>query len=426
VLSLIKRLLAPTPLARKLSAQSILFAVGEGVFITGNAVFFTQIVGLSAAQVGLGLSISGVVVFCLSVPMGRLTDRVGPKRMWALGALLEAILYLAYPWIHGFAMFTAILVCLAAVDAGGSAGRGAYTIDAFPREERVRSMAFMRSALNIGFTLGALLGGLALATDSDQVIRAVPLLTAGILFLNAFLITRLPAAQHDLQAEPGGPSAVPSEAQVTPAALRNKGFVVLGLVNGVLGTNQVLLNVVVPLWLVERTDAPHTLLAWLFGTNTVLAVLLQVPAARGSETVPGALRAVRLCAASFVLSCLLIMVTHDTIGWISIALIWVGHVTITGAELFQSAANWGFLSELSDPHRRGEYQGVWRLGFQVETIVGPALFTYFAINWGTPGWLLIGGIAVVAAVIAHPAARSAERYLQSGSDPAPEVPRMAR
>jgi hypothetical protein len=30
----------------------------------------------------------------------------------------------------------------------------------------------------------------------------------------------------------------------------------------------VLLNVVVPLWLVERTDAPHTLLARLFGTNT--------------------------------------------------------------------------------------------------------------------------------------------------------------
>ncbi|MDQ6642435.1 MAG: MFS transporter, partial [Actinomycetota bacterium] len=149
---LLRRLLPPTPLARKLSAQSILFAVGEGVFITGNAVFFTQIVGLSAAQVGLGLSISGVVVFGLSVPMGKLADRVGPKRMWALSALLEACLYLAYPWIRGFVMFTAILVALAIVGAGGHTGRGAYTIDAFPREERVRSMAFMRSALNIGFT----------------------------------------------------------------------------------------------------------------------------------------------------------------------------------------------------------------------------------------------------------------------------------
>ena len=51
----------------------------------------------------------------------------------------------------------------------------------------------MRSALNIGFTLGALLGGLALATNSDSVIRMVPLMTAAVLGLNALLITRLPS-----------------------------------------------------------------------------------------------------------------------------------------------------------------------------------------------------------------------------------------
>ena len=48
----------------------------------------------------------------------------------------------------------------------------------------------------------------------------------------------------------------------------------MSLFDGVLGTNQVLLNVVIPLWLVEETDAPRVLLAWLFGTNTVMAVLL--------------------------------------------------------------------------------------------------------------------------------------------------------
>ena len=48
-------------------------------------------------------------------------------------------------------------------------------------------------------------------------------------------------------------------------------------------TNQVLLNVVIPLWLVEETDAPRVLLAWLFGTNTVMAVFLQVAAARGVD-----------------------------------------------------------------------------------------------------------------------------------------------
>jgi MFS family permease len=421
VLTSLGRLLPPSPLARRLSGQSVLYAIGTGVFITGNAVFFTQVVGLSATQVGVGLSISGLVVFTLAVPMGKLADRLGPKRMWSVGAFLEAATFACYPLIHGFAAFVGILIVLAAVDAGGSAGRGAYTIDVFPRAERVRSMAFMRSALNIGFTLGALMGGLALATGSDAVIRAVPWVTAGVLLLNGLLILRLPDAPHAATDDEEPTSATPAEALVTPAALRNRGFVVLGLMNGVLGTNQVLLNVVVPLWLVERTDAPHTLLAWLFGTNTVLAVLFQVPAARGSDTVTGALRAVRLAALAFVVSCGLIMVTHDTIGWVSIALIWLGHVTITGAELFSSASSWGFTSELSDPTRRGEYQGVWRLGYQMETIVGPAAFTYLAINWGMPGWILIALIAVAAAAVSHPAARAAERYLQATEAPIPRV-----
>ena len=66
--------------------------------------------------------------------------------------------------------------------------------------------------------------------------------------------------------------------------------------DGVLGTNQVLLNIVIPLWLVEETDAPRVLLAWLFGTNTVLAVLLQVAAARGVDSVDRSLRAARISA----------------------------------------------------------------------------------------------------------------------------------
>ncbi len=164
--------------------------------------------------------------------------------------------------------------------------------------------------------------------------------------------------------------------------------------DGVLGTNQVLLNIVIPLWLVEETDAPRVLLAWLFGTNTVMAVLLQVAAARGVNSVDRSLRAARISASFFVLSCLIVLVTHDTLGWVTIALVWLGHVTVTGAELFQSAASWGYQSELSDPDRRGEYQGAAHIGHTLGSVWAPALYTYLAMEWGTPGWLVIAGIVV--------------------------------
>ena len=409
--SRLDRLLPPTPLARRLSEQSVLSAAGEGAFLTGSAVFFTHIVGLSAAQVGLGLTIAGVVTFFFAVPLGKAADRIGPRRMWWLGATAQAAMFLVWPFIGSFAAFLVMMVALELVQTAARTGRNAYTIDVFPHDERVRSMAFMRAARNIGYTLGALIGGLALAFDNDALVRAVPLVTGAILVLNAILVSRLPDAAHDVLPDTQVEKALKS------GALRNRGFLLLNVCDGVLETNQVLLNVVIPLWLVQETDAPRVLLAWLFGTNTVLAVLLQVPAARGVNSVRTSLRATRISAAFFVVSCGIVAVTHDTIGWTTILLVWLGHVTVTGAELFQSAGRWGFLSELSDPDRRGEYQGAAFLGETLGSVWAPAVYTYLAMVWGTPGWMLIAGIVVLATIGMGPTSRAAERYLAHEKQP---------
>ena len=74
----------PSPLAGRLATQSLLFALGEGTFMAGSAVFFTQVVGLSAAQVGLGLTIAGIAAFIAAYPMGMVVDRIGPT--WVFNA----------------------------------------------------------------------------------------------------------------------------------------------------------------------------------------------------------------------------------------------------------------------------------------------------------------------------------------------------
>jgi hypothetical protein len=245
----------------------------------------------------------------------------------------------------------------------------------------------------------------------------VPVATAVLLLLNAALVSRLPSTVHQAERETLLEEVVEAAGD-RRSALRNRGFLLMSICGGVLGTHQVLLNVVIPLWLVEETDAPRVLLAWLFGTNTVLAVLLQVAAARGVVSVDDSLRALRRGAAFFVLSCGIVMVTHDTIGWVTIVLVWVGHVTVTGAELFDSAGEWGLQAELSDPARRGEYQGVSQLGYTLGSVWAPAAYTFLAMEWGTPGWIVIAAIVVIAAVAVHPAAHAAERHLARDAEPA--------
>jgi hypothetical protein len=53
----------------------------------------------------------------------------------------------------------------------------------------------------------------------------------------------------------------------------------------------------------------------------------------------------------------------------------------------------------------------------VGPIIFPGLYTFLALQWGAPGWAVIAVLAVLAAVVAHPAARAAERYLQPAGTP---------
>jgi MFS family permease len=404
----------PSPLAGRLATQSLLFALGDGTFLTGSAVFFTQIVGLSAPQVGLGLTLAGLAAFVAAYPMGRLVDRFGPKRCWAVSAVGQASLFTVWPFIDGFAGYVAMAVTMEVIGSLGGAAHGAYTIDVLPPDERVTSRAYMYSALNVGFTLGALLGGVALAFESNQVLHALPWFTAIVFLVNAAAVLRLPNASHD--------DRTPEERKVKPPGpgpLRNAGWMISTFFLGVLWTNQVLLHLVIPLWLVEKTDAPRVLLAFLFGTNTVMCIFLPMAAARGIKDVTTALRAIRFSTVFFVVSCLITLYTHDTVGWATIALVWLGHVTVTGAELYLSAASWSFEADLMDPRRRGEYQGAAELSGTLGRVWAPALYTFLAISWGAAGWLVIAAIVVVSSAGLHHSARMAQRFLERHGPPAP-------
>ncbi len=375
--------------------------------MTGSAVFFTQIVGLSAAQVGLGLTFAGTAAFLAALPMGKLVDRFGPKKMWAVSAAGQAAMFAVWPFVTDFRGYVAMAVGMEVIGALGGAAHGAYTIDVLPAHERVTSRAYMYSALNVGYTLGSLLGGIALAFHSNDVLHALPWFTTLVFLVNAAAVARLPRASHD--------DRTPEQRKVKvsgPGPLRNPGWLLTTFFTGVFWTNQVLLNVVIPLWLVEKTDAPRVLLAFLFGTNTVMCIFLPMVTSRGVRDVPTALRAVRVSSSFFVVSCLITLVTHDTVGWVTIALVWLGHVTVTGAELYLSAASWSFEAELMDPRQRGAYQGAAELGGTLGKVWAPAVYTFLAMSWGAVGWLVIAAIIVVATVAIHPSSHLARRFLE--------------
>ena len=397
----------PSPLAGRLATQSLLFALGGGTFMAGSAVFFTQVIGLSVVQVGLGLTIAGIAAFIAAYPMGRIVDRVGAKRCWAISSAGQGAMFAVWPFIDSFQGYVAMAVAMEVIGALGGVAHGAYTIDVLPPHERVNSRAYMYSALNVGFTLGSLLGIIALGPESLTLLMFVPLFTAAVFLFNAFRVTRLPDAAHDMRTAEERQVKIPG-----PGPMKNAGWLLSSFFHGVLWTNQVVLNIVIPLWLVDKTDAPWVILSLLFGTNTVMCIVLPMAAARGVKDVTTALHAIRISTVFFIISCVITLSTHHTVGLWTILLFFLGHITLTGAELYLSAASWTFEAELMDPRRRGEYQGAAELTGTLGRVWAPAAFTFLAMSWSTWGWVVIAGLITVAAAALHPTTAMARRFLE--------------
>ncbi|MFD6565834.1 hypothetical protein [Micromonospora profundi] len=94
--------LPPPGHLRTLSLATLANTVGTGLWVTGAALYLTRVVGLSPAQVGLGLTFAGLVGLTASVPLGGLADRRDPRTLRAVLQLAQAAVAVAYLLVGSF------------------------------------------------------------------------------------------------------------------------------------------------------------------------------------------------------------------------------------------------------------------------------------------------------------------------------------
>ena len=154
IATLISRVIPPDALRRKLVAIRLAESIGKGVFLSGSVLYFTLHVGLSAAQVGLGLSAAGFSALVSSVVFGVVADRMSRRRLLALLFLTLAVGFGLYALVDTAVGFFALVISVGFVEYGTSPTMSALMGTLVPPDERVRLKAMMRSVFNIGFSVG--------------------------------------------------------------------------------------------------------------------------------------------------------------------------------------------------------------------------------------------------------------------------------
>ncbi|SBT41111.1 MFS transporter [Micromonospora narathiwatensis] len=383
-----------TPVRRMLTV-SFIDSLGTGMFLTGSALFFTRDIGLTAAQVGLGLSLAAVAGFLCSVPVGRLSDRFGALPLLVALQFWRAAWFFAYPFVADLPWF--LVVCCLAGAGEWAAGPVVQSLlgSLVAPAARVRAMAAVMLVRNIGFVLGATSATIVIALGGGNIYRVLVLLDAVSFLVSGALLLRLRGRLAVARPPATAPEPEQAERRTRPS-LR---FLTLVFLNGVLYLHAVILSVGLPLWITTRTDAPVELVGAVVVLNTVLAISLQMRLSRGVDGLrPAASRQRR---AGFILAacCALVSLTGPAAPAVAAALILAGTAALTVGEIYQSVGAWGVSYGYAPDASRGYHLSLYSLGSTGAMIVGPALLTSVVMPAGLFGWLGLAAVLAAAGAL---------------------------
>jgi hypothetical protein len=411
---------------RLLGHAQLANSLGDGAYYVSSALYFTEVAGLSAPQVGLGLTVSWAVGSVVGVPLGRLADRRGPRGTSVLLALGTGVAVFAFLPARDFPAFVLAACLYACAQSGLAASRQALLAALVPAAERTALLARLQSTLNGGLAAGAALGGLALAAGTATAYQGVLVLDAGCYLVCALILRRLPAggplagaaaaAGAGASALTGGGGGGPRAGGERFAVLRDRPYALVALLNAVLLLRLPLLSLALPLWITERTGAPAWLASALFVLNTAAVMLFQVRTARAVTGLGSALRVLRRSGLVMLASCAVFALSQGRSAWPAAGILLAGEALQVVAEMQHSAGSWQVSFGLAPADRMGEYQGLFGTGTTVARTAGPLIVTWLLLGWGTPGWLLLGALMTAAAFAMGPAARlAATRRAGGGS-----------
>jgi len=405
-------MLPPAGAPRDLAMAQLANSVGDGAFVVTSALFFTRVVGLSTAEVGLGLTIAWLVGFLAGVPLGNLADRRGARGTAVLLALTTATAVASFLVVRSFAGFLIAAVIYACSQTGLTAARQALLAGRVAPAERTRIRAFLQSTVNAGLAIGALLGGVALRFDSTAAYLTVFAVDALSFLIAAGLLRRVPSIATTLR--------VAGEPRL--AVLHDRPYAVLALINAVMLLFMPLISLVGPLWIVTRTNAPSWVVASLMIVNTLGVTFFQVRIAKSVKDLRTASRSVRYAGVAMLAACAVFATTAAGLSApLTAVVLVIAAALLTLGEMKLASGAWEISFGLAPADKQGQYQGFFGTGPAIARMLGPALLTTVVLGWGPIGWLAVGALFLGTSCATGPAVRWAARTRAVNEDATPSL-----
>lgn len=320
---------------------------------------------------------------------GWMADALGRRWTLILAIGLNGALMLLLPFAPGLAVLVGLILAKAFTHDMARPANSAAVADLVPPEERARAFGVLRVAINLGFGIGTLLGGI-LSVRSFMLLFVIDggtALLAALIILCLLPETR-PAAQP--RTPSGRTPAGEAERAAPGAKARFALLCACGLVVSLMSSQ---LATTLPLSLLRRGgEETKALYGSLLALNALVVVLGQVPITMAIERFRPAV-ALSLGALCYGLG-------YGAVAWSVAPLPLAGAVVLLtlGEVLFFPLAG-TVTAELAPPSARGRWFGVLMAAYGVGAIASPLLGGWILARHGdTALWLCSPPLGLVAAV----------------------------
>ncbi|UWE12217.1 MFS transporter [Actinacidiphila bryophytorum] len=364
---------------RLLAGASFAVTVGGGMLAGTTMLYLTRIVGMSAVRVGLGLTVGAVLGLVFGPYIGHLADRRGPREVHVATMLCGVAATAGFAVARTFWVLVLVSLLTTAVGSAGQASR-APLIRALAGADTTAYLAYQRAITNVAIMAGVLIGTVGIQLDSGPVYVGLILAAAGTFLAAALILTRLPHVPP-LPADP---------AHSRWAALTDRPYLAVTLINGGMSLHLAVPTFALPLWIVENTSAPRAAITGIMLVNGVLVVALQVRVSRGVTDPRTAGLRMRWAGGALLAASVLIGAMSGLAWWSALLVLLAATVVYTFGELWQAAASFELAFGLARPHLQGQYAGVFGLGAGGANAAAPAVLAAVCLDHGQAGWWALG------------------------------------
>ncbi len=155
------------------------------------AIYLTRGVDISTSYAGLIITAYGFGALITAPFVGRLSDRIGALKQMKLSLILSGLMLFVYPFIKGFIPLLLTTVVWAVINESFRPANMSLISEIVPKDQRKPAFALYRLAINLGMSIGPVIGGFLSQINFNYLfyVDGLTSIGAGIVF-NLFTLAK--------------------------------------------------------------------------------------------------------------------------------------------------------------------------------------------------------------------------------------------